>query len=221
MDNQRLPLFERELQLRQKHDVDVVLIRCGYFYEAYGKSADRSAEITGYRVGVITRGTVTTSISGCPKPMIKDYLSRLENGGLKVALVEQTDPLNPRQRELLYVTGDDHDRVGGGDIELAVPQRELISKLEVELKKIHRTKDDYATNPRKYTVPKGYGNWASKVIKLHRELDKLAGLPERDDNEIMDLYRLNLASWYASGVVEFEDPEAKQRRRNLDDWRWR
>jgi hypothetical protein len=225
-------LFKREEELRTLYQADVVLIRCGAFYEAYGESARNLAQITGYKIGIITRGGVDSKITGCPDhpSVVKKIIKNIEDHDKKVVVVQQVVPNSPRVRDVAYVTGsnqynlntllnaiNEHLRIETNDPYFKDLQ-ELRKQLNAALVPISKTKEHYRLNPKRYELPAGYDRWVRKVIDIQRQIDLNAGLSPRDEDEVKDLFNLNVSAWLALGNSSQELLGA-QRRMDIVDWR--
>lgn len=225
-------LFKQEEELRTLYQADIVLIRCGAFYEAYGESAKNLAQITGYKIGIITRGGVISDITGCPDhpSVVKRVIKNIEDRDKKVVVVQQVVPNSPRVREVAYVTGNNQYNLDTllnaineyFSIEKNDPQfkdlQELREQLNAALVPISKTKEHYRLDPKRYELPTGYDLWVRKVIDIQRQIDLYAGLSPRDEDEVKDLFDLNVSVWLALGNSSQELLGA-QRRINIVDWR--
>jgi hypothetical protein len=225
-------LFEREEVLRKLHQADVVLIRCGAFYEAYGESAKNLAQITGYKVGSVSRGGVISEITGCPDhpSVIERVIRSIEDQAKRVVVVQQVAPNSPKVREVAYVTGSDqynlNTLLNAINVHIAIekndPQlknvRELREQLNAALAPISKTKGLFWLDPKRFELPAGYDQWVKRVIDIQRQIDLDAGLSPRDEDEVKELYSLNVSAWLALG--RFTDGRlGAQRRVNIVDWR--
>lgn len=86
----RLPtdvtLAELEKLVRQKSQTELCLVQNGYFFEAYGESAQILAEELGFDIAPNKWGVTT---SGFPVNSRERNLARLQDRGVSYALVEQ------------------------------------------------------------------------------------------------------------------------------------
>ena len=80
--------IERWRRRRARHQVDVLLIRCGDFYGAFGPDAELLASKCGTTVTYRDR---TFPMTGFPAARLPEYVSKCNAAGLSTAVIEGCD----------------------------------------------------------------------------------------------------------------------------------
>jgi len=108
VDDFKRPLEETllgmEASIRTEYAVDAVMIKKGFFYEAYLVSAIYMNRVMGLNTAKDLHDQLMT---GVPPGGLKSCIETIEGQGGKIAVVEQVEKTNRKmRRELRYVTGD-------------------------------------------------------------------------------------------------------------------
>ncbi len=97
-------LHEFEESVRVEYGADVVIVQNGYFYEAYGDSAQIICGLLDYK---IFERMGFEGVCGFPPDQMHACIEAVEKTARKVAVVEQVGKGSKRMlREVRYLTGD-------------------------------------------------------------------------------------------------------------------
>lgn len=100
-DKNMTPMMRQYFDIKREHQDKVLFFRLGDFYEMFNEDAERVSKLL--NLTLTHRGSMP--MCGIPFHAAKNYLKRLLDYGLKVALCEQfVDPDNPRELAKRKVT---------------------------------------------------------------------------------------------------------------------
>ncbi|PZA08843.1 MULTISPECIES: DNA mismatch repair protein MutS [unclassified Meiothermus] len=87
------PLLQQYVELRDAYPDYLLLFQVGDFYEAFGEDAERLSRALGIALTHKTSKDFTTPMAGIPIRSADGHLERLLKLGFRVALAEQTEPV--------------------------------------------------------------------------------------------------------------------------------
>lgn len=85
-------MFQRYEKIKAQHQDEIVLVRLGDFYEAFGKDAEVIAEVLDLTLTgrVIDRNTCErTSMTGFPFHLLNDFTAKLADKNIQVKVVNE------------------------------------------------------------------------------------------------------------------------------------
>ncbi|MCA8920969.1 MAG: hypothetical protein KDD82_04120, partial [Planctomycetes bacterium] len=85
------PLMQQYLELKERHEGDVLLFRMGDFYEMFYEDARTTAQVLGIVQTRRSPGPNAYAMAGFPHHALDRYLPRLIAAGLSVAIAEQVE----------------------------------------------------------------------------------------------------------------------------------
>ena len=98
------PMMKQFLDLKAKHPDEVMLFRCGDFYETYSTDAIVAAEILGITLTKRANGKgKTIEMAGFPHHALDTYLPKLVRAGKRVAICDQLE--DPKMTKKLVKRG--------------------------------------------------------------------------------------------------------------------
>lgn len=87
------PLLQQYVELRDTYPDYLLMFQVGDFYEAFGEDAERLSRALGIILTHKTSKDFTTPMAGIPVRSVDSHLERLLKMGFRVALAEQTEPV--------------------------------------------------------------------------------------------------------------------------------
>ncbi|MGX7592967.1 DNA mismatch repair protein MutS [Candidatus Karelsulcia muelleri] len=98
------PLIKQYKEIKQKFNNTIILFRVGEFYELFGQDAIKCAKVLNIVLTKRKNKGKTKShidLAGFPQHSIKNYLPKLVQAGFKIAICEELEKKNTKERGLL------------------------------------------------------------------------------------------------------------------------
>ncbi len=97
--NDHTPIIQQYLDVKEKHQNELLLFRMGDFYELFFEDANIASSILGIVLTARNSKEKKTPMCGIPHHSLNMYLNRLIDAGHKIAICEQTEsPLEAKNR---------------------------------------------------------------------------------------------------------------------------